>query len=490
MIIELPQVGESVTEGTITQWLKRVGDRVEKYDALVEVLTDKVSMEVPSPVAGVITELLAEEGQTLPMGAPIAAIQTSDVVDAPSPLPAQPAQDKPATQDAPDAPETAPSDAPETAPSDAPETAPSDAIGRTGVLLKDVAPVGPTGSGATESRAAPNTAPAQAGAQAATPEPAPAQSTPPADRRRRYSPAVMRLAEQHGVDLAQVSGTGMGGRITRKDVLAYIDAAEHQQSQAPQSTPEIAAQPQPTPDTAAPQPAAAAADEERVPLTPVRRMIAANMTRSATEIPAAWSITEVDVSGLVRRRDAVKDEFLQREGYPITYLHFIVKAVAASLKENPLLNSSWDGDAILLKKRINIGIAVAAPDGLVVPVIHDADALSVSGIARCAAALTQRARQGNLSVNEVHGGTFTLNNTGALGSVASQPIINHPQAAILTTEAIVKRPVVTGDAIAIRSMMNICLTFDHRIMDGAEASAFATAVKRRLEAIGDEAVIY
>lgn len=460
MIIELPQVGESVTEGTITQWLKRVGDRVEKYDPLVEVLTDKVSMEVPSPVAGVITEILAEEGQTLPMGAPIAAIQTSDVAaDASlSDQSTQPAQD------------VASSDAP------------SDAIGRTGVLLKDVAPVGPTGSGATETRAAPQ--PPQAVAQDAAPEPpqAVAQNAAPADRRRRYSPAVMRLAEQHGVDLAQVGGTGMGGRITRKDVLAYIDAAAPPQSQ-PQAPP-------PAPETAAPQPAAHSADEERVPLTPVRRIIAANMTSSAAQIPAAWSITEVDVSGLVRRRDALKDEFLQREGYPITYLHFIVKAVAASLKENPLLNSSWDGDAILLKKRINIGIAVAAPDGLVVPVIHDADALSVAGIARRAADLTRRARQGKLSVDDVQSGTFTLNNTGALGSIASQPIINHPQAAILTTEAIVKRPVAIGDAIAIRSMMNICLTFDHRIMDGAEASAFANAVKRRLEAIGDDAVIY
>ena len=460
MIIELPQVGESVTEGTITQWLKRVGDRVEKYDPLVEVLTDKVSMEVPSPVAGVITEILAEEGQTLPMGAPIAAIQTSDVpADAPSPSPAQPAPASPST----------------------PSDAPSDTIGRTGVLLKDVAPVGPTGSGATEIRAAPE--PTQAVAQDAPPaqDTAPAQAPPPADRRRRYSPAVMRLAEQHGVDLAQVVGTGMGGRITRKDVLAHIDAAAQLPPQSSQP---------PVPAAAAPQPAAIASDEERVPLTPVRRMIAANMTRSAAQIPAAWSITEVDVSGLVRRRDAVKDAFLRREGYPITYLHFIVKAVAASLKENPLLNSSWDGDAILLKKRINIGIAVAAPDGLVVPVIRDADALSVAGIARRAADLTRRARQGKLSVDDVQGGTFTLNNTGALGSIASQPIINHPQAAILTTEAIVKRPVIIGDAIAIRSMMNICLTFDHRIMDGAEASAFANAVKRRLEAIGDDAVIY
>ena len=463
MIIELPQVGESVTEGTITQWLKRVGDRVEKYDALVEVLTDKVSMEVPSPVAGVITELLAEEGQTLPMGAPIAAIQTSAAADAPHHPPAQPAPAAPS----------------------APPSTPSDAPGRTGVLLKDVAPVGPTGSGAIESRAAPETpqavAPGRPQDTAPKLTPAVAQDAAPADRRRRYSPAVMRLAQQHSVDLAQVGGTGMGGRITRKDVLAYIDAAEQQQ---------------PAPEAATPTPAATTttldtrADEERVPLTPVRRMIAANMTRSATEIPAAWSITEVDVSGLARRRAAVKDAFLRREGYPITYLHFIVKAVAASLKENPLLNSSWDGDAILLKKRVNIGIAVAAPDGLVVPVIRDADALSVAGIASRAADLTQRARQGKLSVADVRGGTFTLNNTGALGSVASQPIINHPQAAILTTEAIVKRPVVTGDAIAIRSMMNICLTFDHRIMDGSEASAFATAVKRRLEAIDDDAVIY
>ena len=453
MIIELPQVGESVTEGTITQWLKRVGDRVEKYDPLVEVLTDKVSMEVPSPVAGVITEILAEEGQTLPMGAPIAAIQTSDVA-ADAPTPDQPTPAAPASP-----------------------AAPSDTIGRTGVLLKDVAPVGPTGSGATESRPAPEPAPAVSHDAAPETPQVIAQAPPPADRRRRYSPAVMRLAEQHGVDLAQVSGTGMGGRITRKDVLAHIDAAEPPQPSQPQA-----------PAAAAPPPADD--DEERVPLTPVRRMIAANMTRSAAQIPAAWSITEVDVSGLVRRRDAVKDEFLRREGYPITYLHFIVKAVAASLKENPLLNSSWDGDAILLKKRINIGIAVAAPDGLVVPVIRDADALSVAGIAHRAADLTRRARQSKLSVDDVQGGTFTLNNTGALGSIASQPIINHPQAAILTTEAIVKRPVAIGDAIAIRSMMNICLTFDHRIMDGAEASAFANAVKRRLEAIGDDAVIY
>ena len=445
MIIELPQVGESVTEGTITQWLKQVGDRVEKYDVIAEILTDKVSMELPAPATGVLTEILVEEGQTVPMGAPIAAIRTESESET--------------------------------------DSQQSDSIDRTGVLLKDVAPVGPTGSGALESAVA---------SQAVEP---PLSAAKPDGKRRRYSPAVTRLAEQHGVDLTQVSGTGINGRITRKDVLAFIETAAQPQAAPAADTPTA---PPAVADATAVAPAAAqiqsvpsgGADEERVPLSAVRRMIAANMVRSASEIPAAWSITEVDVSGLVRRREAVKDAFRQREGVNITYLAFVVKAVAQSLKENPLLNSSWDGDAILLKKRVNIGIAVAAPDGLVVPVIRDADTLSVAGIAKRVADLTQRARQGRLSVDDVQFGTFTLNNTGALGSVASQPIINHPQAAILTTEAIVKRPVVVGDAIAIRSMMNICLTFDHRIMDGAEASAFTNAVKRRLEAIADDTGIY
>ena len=443
MIIELPQVGESVTEGTIVQWLKQPGDSVERYDPLVEVLTDKVSMEVPSPVAGVVTEHLAEEGQTLPMGAPIADIRTEPAAEPAAPVPTAPAVDT---------------------------ASPPRSIDRIGVLLKDVAPVGPTGAD---------------NVPAAVPQ---AQvSDPSAGRqRRRYSPAVQRLAEEHGVDMSRVQGTGLGGRITRKDVLAYIESA---QSETVEATPAPTATPTPAPATPSIT-RAAETDEERMPLSPVRRMIAANMKRSASEIPAAWSITEVDVSGLVRRRNALKDDFQRREGVNLTYLHFVIKAVAESLRENPLLNSSWADDAIILKERINIGIAVAAPDGLVVPVLRDADTLSVAGIAVRASDLTTRARQGKLGVEDVQGGTFTLNNTGALGSIASQPIINHPQAAILTTEAVVKRPVVIGDAIAIRSLMNLCLTFDHRIMDGAEASAFSNAVKRRLEAIDDATGIY
>ena len=437
MIIELPQVGESVTEGTIVQWFKQVGDSVERYDPLVEVLTDKVSMEVPSPVSGVVTEILAEEGQTLPMGAPIASIRTADAVE-----PAPPAESPPQASKQ------------------------LQAADRIGVLLKDVAPVGPTGSGNVVGFSSQNETTSD--------------TSPESRRRRRYSPAVQRLANEHGIDLEQVDGTGINGRVTRKDVLVYMESRADAAVAISAPAPPVAAQSDVLDDL----------DEERLPLSPVRRMIAANMKRSASEIPTAWSITEVDVSGLVRRREALKDEFMQREGVNLTYLHFVVKAVAESLRENPLLNSSWGENVIILKKRINIGIAVAAPDGLVVPVLQDADTLSVAGIAARAADLTTRARQGKLGVEDVQGGTFTLNNTGALGSIASQPIINHPQAAILTTEAILKRPVVIGDAIGIRSMMNICLTFDHRIMDGAEASEFANGVKRRLEAISDDTGIY
>ncbi len=452
--IELPQVGESVTEGVIGKWLKSVGDPVEKYDPLVEVVTDKVNMEMPSPVSGVLTHILAQEGETVPMGAPIAEIEIEDE------LPAQPEPSAPA----------------------APEPAPA---GTTGVLLKDVAPVGPTGSGGVPS--APESQPAVSARQE-IPSPSrgkvrmgvSASGDKEQGKRRRYSPVVMRLAEQHSLDLSLLDGTGIGGRVTKKDVLRHLEAA-------PAAVTEPAAAVEPAVPAPAPEPQA---DESRLPLTPIRRLIAANMTRSATETPQAWSITEVDVSGLVARREALKDGFREREGVNLTYLPFVLKAVAEALKENPLVNSSWGEDAIILKRRVNIGIAVAAPAGLIVPVLHDADALSVSGLARRLDDLTRRARAGELTLDEVQGGTFTLNNTGALGSVASQPIINHPQAAILTTEAIVKRPVVVGDGIAIRSMMNICFTFDHRIMDGAEASAFTNAVKHRLEAIGPQTGVY
>jgi 2-oxoisovalerate dehydrogenase E2 component (dihydrolipoyl transacylase) len=433
--IELPHVGESVVEGTIGRWLKQPGDTIERYEPLVEVITDKVTMEVPSPLGGVLLRILAQEGETLPMGAPIAEVETDEVPAPTAPAPRQePAAAKPA--------------------------------GTTGYLIKGVRPVGPTGGGP-----APETSGESSvdGAEAAAGAP-------------RLSPAVRRLVHEHGVDLARLQGTGLGGRITRDDVLKHLEAGP-----VTAATPAAAST---TPSTeAAPKPAAGP-DEEHIPLTLVRRMIAEAMTRSASQIPHAWSTVEVDVTGLVALRSQVRAAFEEREGVDLTYLPFVLKAVAESLKEHPTLNASWGGDKIVLKKRINLGIAVAAPQGLIVPVIRDADRLSVAGLARASRDLTNRARQQKLTLDDVQGGTFTLNNTGALGSVVSQPIINHPQAGILTTEAILKRAMVRDDAIAIRSMMNLCLSFDHRINDGAESSAFLQAVKTRLESMGPDTPIY
>ena len=447
LIIELPHVGESVVEGTIGKWLKQPGETIQRYEPLVEVITDKVTMDVPSPVAGSLLRILAQEGETLPMGAPIAEIETADGVDVTAQVAEPSAKAKAQVAE---------------------DSSAAVLATTTGYLAKDITPVGPTGGGV------------------GSPEALEAQQTAaeaPEDR-ARHSPAVRRLAREHGVDLPQVRGSGMGGRITRDDLLRYVEA---------RTNPETTLGPAPSVQTeppVAPAAPAAAADEEHVPLTPVRRMIAEAMVRSATQIPHAWSTIEVDVTNLVALRTQVRSAFQERQGLELTYLPFMIKAVVESLKENPTLNASWGGDKIILKRRINLGIAVAAPAGLIVPVIHDADRLSIAGLAAAARDLTLRARSNKLVLDDVQGGTFTLNNTGALGSTVSYPIINHPQAAILTTEAIQKRPVVRDDAIAIRSMMNLCMSFDHRINDGAESGAFLQAVKSRLESMGPDTPIY
>lgn len=462
--IELPQVGESVTEGIVGRWLKQPGDVVEKYEPLVEVVTDKVNMEVPSPYSGKLTTLLVNEGDTVPMGTAIAEMETGDAEERPEPratppeTPTQPQE--PAGQR-------------------------RRSIDRTGVLLKDVRPVGPTGSG--EEPQLPEEYAPTYGQEPSTPESGPTRQASAAPQgRKRYSPIVRKLAREHGIDPANVPGTGMGGRVTRDDVLRFVEKAGVAPVREPEAPPAGAPQ-EPPAAPARVEPGEAGADEEVVALTPLRRMIAGNMVRSATQIPQAWSYHEVDVSGLVARRESLKEEFSRREGVDLTYLPFVIKAVAESLRENPMLNSAWAEDRIILKRRINIGVAVAAPQGLVVPVIHDADRLSTAGLAHACHDLVQRARQNTLTLQDVQGGTFTVNNTGALGSIVSQPLVNPPQAAILTAEAIVKRPVVlTGDAIAVRPIMNVCMSFDHRIVDGAESGAFMLAVKRRLEAIGPD----
>jgi len=422
-IVELPHVGESVVEGTIGKWLKQPGDKVERYEPLVEVVTDKVTMEVPSPVSGSLSKILAEEGETVPMGAPLAEIETSE-------------SSRPNIQ----------------------ESLPQDTISTTGFLISDGKPVGPTGGGGSDDEAA---------------------ATTEAEGPPRVSPAVRRLAQENNVDISRLLGTGVNGRITRQDVLEHIALIEGNDSLNSHIS-----------STNSPvnlnNDGRDNAPDEHKQLTPVRKQIAEAMVRSVNQIPHAWSIVEVDVSGLVTRRSALRAEFDKQNGVELTYLPFFMKVVAESLRENPTLNASWGGDKIIIKRRVNLGIAVAGPAGLVVPVIHDADRLSISGLALALNDLIQRTRQNKLRIEDVQDGTFTLNNTGALGSIASQPIINYPQAAILTTEVIQKRPVVINDGIAVRSMVNLCMSFDHRINDGAEASAFLRSVKDRLERIGSD----
>lgn len=433
--ITMPQLGESVTEGTIEKWLVKPGDTVKKYDPLAEVATDKVNAEIPSSFEGVITELLAEEGQTLPVGAIVCSIEIAGDSELPPPPPTK-------------------------------KSAVSTAILNAGVQRK------------------------QETQQATT-----ATVAPPKPVRKdkvRYSPAVLRLAQEHDIALEQVSGTGEGGRITRKDLLALIEAGAVPTTQAEtpsiadtpvqQSAPAVAnVNPQNDMKPVTPTQPLQAGDIE-IPVTKVRRAIANNMVRSVHEVPHAWMMMEVDVTDLVTYRDSIKTEFKQKEGFNITYFAFFVKAVAQALKEFPMMNSMWAEDKIIQKHDINISIAVATDDALFVPVIKHADEKSIKGIAREINELAVKVRAGKLSMDDIKGGTFTVNNTGAFGSVQSMGIINYPQAAILQVESIVKKPVVLpGGMFAARDIVNLCLSLDHRVLDGLVCGKFLNRVKEILE---------
>lgn len=440
----MPQLGESVTEGTIGHWLKKVGDHVDKYEPICEVATDKVNAEVPSPFGGTLTALLAEEGQTLKVGEPICDIaESGEAALVPPAAEARPAN-TPAAVLAPAAEAPAPAVAP----------------AASALALAAQAPAAPAAAG-----------------------------------RVRTSPYVRRLAQEAGLDLALVPGSGAEGRVTREDLQRFQASASRPAAAQPAAQPAYTAPAVPAQQSyAAPAPAAAPAPiagDSFLPLTPMRRTIAEHMVRSKRESPHATAWFEVDMSPVVALRKSLRAEFEAREGVPLTYLPFVTKAAVESLREFPQINASWGGDKIILHGAIHAGIAVAVPDGLVVPVLRNADGYSIAGLARAANDLITRARAGRLTLADLEGGTFTVNNPGSYGSVFSTPVINQPQAAILSMESIVKRPVVVeGDAIAVRSMMFLSFSFDHRILDGATANQYLASVKRRLEAMGPGTQVY
>lgn len=391
----MPQLGESVTEGQVVRWLKAPGERVARFEPLVEVLTDKVTVQVPSPADGVLVEVRVAEGETVPVGTVLAVLQEADA-------------SRPEAQK--------------------------------------------LGPGAAE----PAVAPSSAGE----------------GPRGLYSPAVRRLAQEHGIDLSQVRGTGEGGRVTREDVLRAIEERKR------------SAQPPPVAKAAEGAGEAEAAFEEVAP-APVRAVIARRMAESWAQIPHAWTMVEADVTALVALREQLQASFYQREGFELTFLPFVIRAVAETLREVPELNACWVDGRIRRFRRIHIGVAVGLEEGLVVPVLRDADRLSVEGIARALHDLVKRARAGQLNPDELQGATFTVNNTGALGSVLSRPLVPVGQGAILTTEAVSRRLVVLkDDHLAIRSIMPLCLSFDHRLCDGVHALRLLQGVRRRLEAYG------
>lgn len=475
LTVDMPQLGESVTEGTIGKWLKQPGEPVAKYESIAEVITDKVNAEIPSPVDGVMGELIAPEGAVIAVGQPICSIETEGAAEPLAESPAAPTQ---------------------------PAAAPASVSSQEG----SDAPVQPAPAPAPQ-----QPAPPQPQAQPARPEPVPvaqaeggAMTDGGAAPATHMTPAVRMLVREHDVDVSQLQGSGIGGRITKKDVLEYVqrrDAGQMQvagRPQAPEAQPAAAppaprspapvapsATPQPVAGT--PQPAAAPSfvpgeGDSVVPLTSIRRSIADHMVRSKHSSPHAYVMVEVDMSSVSRFRDHERAEFERRYGVKLTFLPFVARAVCEALRRNPTLNASWSDEGVVVHHNIHLGIAVALEDNLVVPVIREADRLSLSGLATTMADLGERARANRLKLDEIQGGTFTLNNTGALGAVLTEAIINQPQAAIMTMDLVVKRPVVVeGDHIAIRPIMNLGMSFDHRINDGLQATRFVRAVKDLLE---------
>ncbi|TFV52258.1 2-oxoglutarate dehydrogenase, E2 component, dihydrolipoamide succinyltransferase [Blastococcus sp. TF02A-35] len=460
--VTMPALGESVTEGTVTRWLKAVGDEVTADEPLLEVSTDKVDTEIPAPVSGTLLEITVNEDETVDVGAQLAVIGTGAAVGGSAPAPQQeaPKQEAPA--------QPAPQAAPEAKPA-APATSTAQ-------------PGGDYGASGAQPSTSPTSAPAP---QVAPQAPAPSGDGGGDGGGQYVTPLVRRLAADNGVDLSTVKGTGVGGRIRKQDVLA---AAE--QKSAPAAAPAAAQAAPPAPRT--PSPAATPDTSVRgrtEKLSRLRAVIARRMVESLQVSAQLTTVVEADVTKIARLRQRAKSDFESREGVKLSFLPFFAKASIEALKVHPSVNSSIDQEAgtVTYHDTENLGIAVDTERGLLVPVIHDAGDLSLGGIARKIADLAERTRTNKVTPDELGGGTFTLTNTGSRGALFDTPIINQPQVAILGVGSVVKRPVVVQDAdlgevIAIRSMVYLALTYDHRIVDGADAARFLTTVKERLEA--------
>src|SRR3989440_1129999 len=464
--VKMPRLGESVSEGTVGSWLKNEGDWVEKDESLAEIITDKINAELPSPLAGRLAKILVRPDQAVAIGTDIALIEeNADVSAAP---PAEPAP--------------------------GPDAAPVDNTRQVATPVmeeKRVRTSTSAGNGASAGVSAPRRE---------------------EEERQRISPLARRLAPGHEVDLNKLAGTGAGGRVRKGDILAYVEqrqavpaatATTTQYTQPAREVPQpaaapvgarfVAPAPEPVATQAAPAPAAVAGEDVEV-VTPsrMRLAIAEHMVRSKRTSPHATTVVEVDMTNIARWLEKNKEEFKRREGYGISYLPFVMKAVCEGIRKFPMINSSWTEDnKIIIKKRINLGIAVATDMGLIVPTVYDADSYTLAALAKQVNAIAQRARANKLTVQDMQNSTFVVNNPGTFGTIISVPIINQPNAAILSMDAVVKRPVVIeDDAIAVRYMMYLSLSFDHRILDGAGAGGFLQAVRTRLQSYGREIDIY
>ena len=448
--VVMPQLGESVHEGTISKWLVKVGDKVVEFEPMLEVDTDKVNAEVPAPVTGILREILAKEGETVQAGAEIAVVEVgadssngkeadgastpelsapAPAVAAPKASPQAPAPAEAATEASPQAPAPAEA-APEASPQPPPAAAPE--------LKPQAAPSAPT----------------------------------PDTGEHRFSPAVQMQASELKVDLAKVTGTGLGGRVTKKDVVDFAAKAKAAPAAAPAPT------------------AAPGEGDQVVPLTRVRRLIAENMVRSKTTIPHAWQTQEADMSGVVANRAANKAAFQKQEGFSLTYLPYVMAAAASALREHPEVNATFNETELIIHRDINLGVSVGLEDTLVVPVVRRADGLSLAGLARAVNDVATRARNKQLKADDLAGATFTVNNSGTFGTLFSYSVINPGQAGILTMEAIVDRPVAVQGMIGIKPMMYLCFSFDHRVLDGLQAARFLTSCRKWLDAVTAETPIY